>query len=317
MKNSRFQLRPTPRRGFLSLTFHAARPGDPRSYILKVGPDIPARQAWARELQPFSRELAAYQLLAPFQGKLTPRLFCGLTSADGSDGLLLLQEIRSARSVDQLHGLSWKQLTSAVRRLAQIHAHFWNSPALRKTPGLPPHRYMRAHQVRRYLPAFLRWAKLSPPHRALFLQLPAQVASALAHFRSGPTTLIHGDLRADNIFFGLKSVHFIDWGLASTGHALFDLARLAGASARPPLTSAEHSTLLNLWHRALLSAGVRRYSASQAWSDYRAASLLTLTIPVTNAPTLARFSPRGQKLARLITQRFILSARRLGLGPGS
>ena len=312
---SRFLVRPLPgSTGFLSQILVATRKGDSRRYILKVGSDIPARRKWAGQLRVFERELAAYRLLAPLKGKLSPRLFSGASALHGADGLLLLEFIRDGKNRDQLRGLTWPELLSAARAIAQIHARFWNTPAIRKATRLPRHRYMRAHEVARHLPAFLRWAKLPAKTGKMFRGLPQQVNQALARLRKQPVTLVHGDLRSDNIFYGRNLVQFINWGLSLAGHAAFDLARLAGGSARRPLSLLQHVKLFKTWHRELLRRGVRSYPALDAWQDYRDAVLLTLTIPVTNAPTLASFSPRGRLMAKLITRRFLSSARELGLG---
>ena len=310
---SRFLVKPLPgSTGFLSRILVATRKGDPRQYILKVGSDIPQRRKWAGELRVFERELVAYRLLTPLGGKLSPRLFSGASALHGSDGLLLLEFVRDGRNRDQLRGLTWPELVSATRAIARIHTRFWNSPALKKANDLPQHQYMRAHEVRRHLPSFLRWAKLSAKTAKMFHDLPRQVNQALARLRKRPLTLVHGDLRSDNIFYGRNSVRFIDWGLALAGHAAFDLARLAGGSARRPLSLLQHVKLFKTWHRELLRRGVRSYPSLEAWQDYRDAVLLTLTIPVTNAPTLASFSPRGRQMAKLITKRFINSAHELG-----
>ena len=311
----RFLVRPLPgSTGFLSRVFLATRKGDPRRYILKVGSDLPERRQWAGQLRVFARELAAYRLLAPLRAKLSPRLFSGTSTDHGSNGLFLLEEIRDARNRDQLRGLTWPELTSAARAVAKIHACYWNSPGLRKASGLPHHHYMRAHEVRRHLPKFLRWAKIPARERKLFQDLPGKVSSALARLRRQPLTLVHGDLRSDNIFYGRNSVKFIDWGLALAGNAMFDLARLAGGSARKPLSLLQHVDLFKIWYGELARHGVQNYSRPQAWQDYRDAVLLTLTIPVTNAPTLATFSSRGRKMANLITRRFMGSAKELGTG---
>jgi serine/threonine protein kinase len=312
---SRFLVKPlTGSTGFLSRILVATRKGDPDRYILKVGSDIPERRKWAGELGVFERELAAYRLLAPLKGKLSPRLFSGSSALRGSDGLLLLEFLEAARNRDQLGGLTWPELTSAARAIAKIHARFWNSPVLKKAKGLPHHHYMRAHELRRHLPAFLRWAKLPEKTTKTFRTLPQQVDAALVRLRKGALTLVHGDLRSDNIFYGRKSVRLIDWGLCLAGNGAFDLARLAGGSARKSLSLLQHVDLFKIWHTELQRRGVRHYPLHDAWQEYRDAVLLTLTIPVTNAPTLASFSPRGRRMAKLITKRFLFSARELGLG---
>jgi len=309
LKTTRLLLRPTRTAGFLSQTFRASRSGDPQKYILKVGTEIPQRRKWAKELHVFDRELAAYQLLAPLKEKYSPRLLAGISANQGSDGLLLLEEIRNARNFDQLRGLPWTQLISAIRTIAHIHAYFWNSPTLKKAKGLPRHHYMRAHEVKQNLPAFLRWAKLSPRDRALFIKLTSQVPAILARFKKRPITLVHGDLRSENVLYEQTSVRFIDWGLSSVGNPTFDLARFACGSARKPFNLLQHVDLFTVWHRELLCRGVCNYLSHEAWQDYRDAVLLALTIPVTNGPALAKFSNRGHKLAKAITKRFIFAAR--------
>ena len=161
--------------------------------------------------------------------------------------------------------------------------------------------------------SFFRWANLSPKDRNLLRNLTRCVQTALARLKKGPLTLVHGDFRSDNIFLGKDSVKFIDWAFASKGSGAFDLARLAGGSPRKPLTLLQHVDLLKGWHAELLRHGVQKYPLHQAWQDYQDSVLLTLTIPVTNGPTLATLSPRGRLLAKIMTKRFIASAREIGI----
>lgn len=286
--------------------------GDPRHYILKVGTEDSLAQNFARNIRPFRREVAAYQLLRSCTHPTAPRCYLSSGTPDGSSGILLLEEILNGQNYDQLRGLTWPQLTSTAQAVARVHARFWNSPNLRKAKGLPLHQYMHARQVGQHLPRFFRWARLPASTRSIFDKLPRQVEAALARLRKRPITLVHGDLRSDNIFFKKRSVRLIDWGLALAGNALFDLARVTGGSSQKPLSLLQHIKLLDLWHRELVRCGVRGYPIHHAWQDYRDAALLTLTIPVTNAPTLATLSKRGQKLAQTITKRFLFMAREMG-----
>ena len=286
--------------------------GDPRRYILKVGTEDSLAQNFARNIRPFRREVAAYQFLRSCTHPTAPRCYLSSATTDGSSGILLLEEILNGQNYDQLRGLTWPQLTSTAQAVARVHARFWNSPTLRKAKGLPLHQYMHARQVGQHLPRFVRWARLPASTRSIFNKLPRQVEAALARLRKRPITLVHGDLRSDNIFFEKRSVRLIDWGFALVGNALFDLARVTGGSSQKPLSLLQHIKLLDLWHRELVRRGVRGYPIHHAWQDYRDAALLTLTIPVTNAPTLATLSKRGQKLAQTITKRFLFMAREMG-----
>jgi len=95
-----------------------------------------------------------------------------------------MEEIKKARNIDQIRGLEWKDLRSAVLAIAQVHSQFWNYPALKKAKGLPLHRYMRAHQLKKNLPRFLRWANLSDENKDLFSTLPDRVPSVLARLKN-------------------------------------------------------------------------------------------------------------------------------------
>lgn len=312
--SSRFLLKPLPGSGgFLSRVFLAQRPGDRRRYVLKVGSGVSPRQKWAGELRLFERELAAYRLLAPLNAKFSPRMFSGVSAERGSDGLILLEEIRHARIRDQLQGLTGPELASAVRAIANIHARFWSSPSLKQSPGLSRHHYMRAHQVHSHLPGFFRWANLPLKKTKLFRSLPDLSRQALGRLRKAPVTLVHGDFRSDNLFFGQGTVKIIDWAFSTTGAGVFDVARLAGGSPKRPLSLLQHVDLFGVWHRELLRQGVRHYPLHQAWQDYRDAVVLTLTIPVTNGPALARFSARGRRLAQRALTGFLRVAQEVGV----
>ena len=132
-------------------------------------------------------------------------------------------------------------------------------PRFKKSQRFATASHMRAHELKQNLPRFLRWAKLSNENKDLFSTLPDRVPSVLARLKKRPFTLVHGDLRSDNIFFQRKIVRFIDWGLSFVGCPAFDLARLAGGSSRKPLTLLQHVELFNHWHRELLRHKVRNY----------------------------------------------------------
>jgi hypothetical protein len=65
---------------------------------------------------------------------------------------------------------------------------------------------------------------------------------------------------------------------------------------------------VGLWHQTLRQGGVHSYNLSDAWWDYRIGVALTLSIPITNGPTLVQLSTRGHKIARLMVRRFFQNA---------
>ena len=310
MKNTRFLLHPTKSPGFLSQTFHTTRPGDPRKYILKVGSDQPVAQKFSRHIRSFQREVLAYQLLQPLGGKYVPHCLASTSVPNGSDGLLLLQEINPARSGDQIQGLSFRELSSVAKSIGAVHARFWNSNQLHKIKALPLHQYNRAHETGKYTQTFLRHCRclLTKKDVKQVQHFLPTIAQALRRAKKRPITLIHGDLRADNLLFTRSKVFIVDWQIAARGLGAFDLARVIGGSSARPLTLRDQHKLVGLWHQTLRQGGVHSYNLSDAWWDYRIGVALTLSIPITNGPTLVQLSTRGHKIARLMVRRFFQNA---------
>jgi Ser/Thr protein kinase RdoA (MazF antagonist) len=116
------------------------------------------------------------------------------------------------------------QLTAAVDALGAMHAALTPSPV----PQLEP-----AELYLRHL--FGGWTELAaadlPPvgldpwaraHLPRLAELESQWPAACA----GPT-LVHGDVRSDNILFGPRGVVFVDWPHAVVGTPVFDLVAWA------------------------------------------------------------------------------------------
>ena len=270
---------------------------------------------FSRKIQSFLRENAAYKLLQPFAGKVVPKCLASFSCPDGSDGLLWLEKIQPARSGNQLTGLSWKELAATVRSIGTVHAGFWNARRFTHLHRLPFQRYNLAHETKAHLPGFRKYCRglLQPQDKMVLPSIPAVISRALLQCRHRPVTLLHGDLRADNLLFSRGRVFLVDWQIAAWGLGTFDLARVIGGSTQRPLRLSEQQKLVRIWHQTLKQGGVRRYTPEEAWRDYRVGVALTLSIPITNGPTLARLSPRGKKIARVMIRRFFRNGREFGL----
>jgi thiamine kinase-like enzyme len=229
---------------------------------------------------------------------------------DGSDGLLLLQAISPARTGDQVQGLSFKELSSVAKSIGAVHARFWNSNQLGKIKALPLHHYNRAHETRKHAQAFLGGCGsllTKKDFKRIQYFLP-RIAQALQQAKNRPITLVHGDLRADNLLLVRSKVFIVDWQIAARGLGAFDLARVIGGSSTRPHTLQDQHKLVDIWHQTLRQGGVHNYNLSDAWWDYRIGVALTLSIPITNGPTLVQLSTRGRKIARLMVRRFFQNA---------
>ena len=118
---------------------------------------------------------------------------------------------------------------------------FWNNSALESLSWMPDDNGVISEYAE-YWPSFVqRYGDLIGIDAIqVGEQTAANIQWLLAEIANAPRTIVHSDLRADNLLFGTNSsqntVRIIDWQLAIRSMGAFDIARLLGGS-EPPLSS--------------------------------------------------------------------------------
>lgn len=111
----------------------------------------------------FYRELAAAETF-PIR---VPRPYLSLYDETTGSSILLLEDLGQARFGDNVAGCSPADARIAVRQLALLHAHFWESPSLQSFPwlrSLVDDADARTALYRAMLPRFeQRWAEFQRP----------------------------------------------------------------------------------------------------------------------------------------------------------
>jgi aminoglycoside phosphotransferase (APT) family kinase protein len=129
------------------------------------------------------------------------------------------------------------------------------------------------------------------------------------HPRSAPATFVHGDLRADNVFFDPRGdkVTLIDWEDGRVAPALHDVAYfLATSLARPNRRDIER--VVGGYVEQLKWHGVGGYEAEDAICDLRACAI---GVFVQNALSVARAdvaTAHGDRLMAVMAERTVLFA---------
>ena len=100
-----------------------------------------------------------------------------------------------------------------------------------------------------------------------------------------PRTLVHGDLRADNLLIDNNDhnnpeIVIVDWQTATISAAAIDVAFLILGSEPAAERHGHFKDLVSYWHSNLVSRGVHGYSLSEAYDDVRMASLACLSAPI-------------------------------------
>ena len=192
-----------------------------------------------RRLEMHRREYDFYRLAAGQAQVRTPRLYYGDCDARGTRFVLVLEDLGEMEQGDQAAGASREQAMAALRALARLHGSFWNG----KTGRLAGLYDLLARRRRGWLQlayalflarTLARYGSLfTPEMRRLAEAYAPRVAEHVARVAAGPISLIHGDFRLDNLFFGREDgadAAVIDWQVSGWSAPLYDVAYFLGSS---------------------------------------------------------------------------------------
>lgn len=272
-------------RGLQSTTWHLKLQCDPPetgpgSLILKSESADQAFNEFSRLNNAFEREVGFYTHCSPRLRDHQPVVFACQGSAPS---WLLMEDLTHLRSGDQVIGLSYEETLASVQRMAAIHAEFWMDESLPQHSWLPAHGFWFSRPDRDILDDFFTTygVRFGAEACRLFRAVVEQSDAIDAAIAIRPWTLVHGDLRADNLLFGgvpeAPDSVIIDWSWASRSSGAIDIAFLVGGSTPPVQRLSHHEVLLQTWHQALVAGGVRDYPLSEARRDLQLAALRCIT----------------------------------------
>ena len=114
-------------------------------------------------------------------------------------------------------------------------------------------------------------------------------------------TIVHGDVRLDNVMFDEAHIILLDWALSvSTG--LQDVAYLISQNVTIEERRAHETDLLDHYQRRLAEHGVE-YPLDKCWEDYRVGILYTFCYAVVIAGTLDPANERGASFMEKLVER--------------
>lgn len=257
------------------------------------------------------RELRCFDELLATTPATTPTNYGTWYDPATAHFLLLQGAVAVDEQVDQIAGLSPDDARLVLREMARLHARWWNDSQIGGLDWLPRLDGDGRIQNMTTLAAHgweplcgLMGNKFSPAEQALGAELPDQIEAALRSLASMPSTLIHGDLRADNLLFSPdhRTVTLIDWQGCGTGPPAFDLAYFMSQSLTVESRRQHEDELLEFYRSDLSEAGIT-VSAEQIRAGYAESMVYGLGIacalPLIGDPT----EPRVQSLASTIARR--------------
>jgi thiamine kinase-like enzyme len=110
-----------------------------------------------------------------------------------------------------------------------------------------------------------------------------------------PTTMCHGDYRADNIMFDGDKPVVIDFQLIGTGSGIYDVGYLISQSIATDVRRGHDRELVDVYLNRLESHGID-INREEAWRQYLICICFCVTYGVTTFGGFAEQNERGQKL---------------------
>ena len=299
--------------GFSSLLYRLHLSGAdrlPPTLIAKLPAESEARGAMEM-LGGYRRELAFYRDVAGRAPMQTPHVYVAGMIDGTADFILLLEDLQHWDNADHLAGLSVDRARICVDALAGLHA--WstdtaNAAVLEDFPSIDT-------PIARDLlvPAF------GPGWQIYLDKSPAPVPAAVAQFAerfaehaaealqalTGRSMLLHGDIRADNMFFDGEQLKVVDFQFAARGAGAADIAYLV-SQGLPTEARRGHDEALVREYLARLSAyGVTDYSFDEAWRHYRFAAVYLMVLPVITLIGWDAMPERSRALCLKLTDRAV------------
>jgi aminoglycoside phosphotransferase (APT) family kinase protein len=299
--------------GFSSLLYRlhlAGDPGVPSTVIVKLPAQSEAR--WAMDLLGgYRRELSFYRSIAGRAPIATPRVYAAGMTDDSADFVLVLEDLQHWDNADHLAGLSMRRARLCIDQLAGLHA--WSvttadAKALEAFPSLdsPANREI-------LLPAFdLGWrvyrdkSSVAVPaavarHAERFVELAPKALAAL----TSRQMLLHGDIRADNMFFNGDSLKIVDFQFVSRGAGVADVGYLVSQGLPTEVRRGNDEALVREYLARLAERGITDYSFDEAWRHYRFAVAYLMLLPVITLVGWDAMPERSRSLCLKLTERAV------------
>ena len=310
--------------GVMSAVYRATLTGEncPNTVIVKLTALDPANGFTAQALSMYRREAIFFNDLASQSPIRVPHGYHAAVSDDGATVAIVMEDIGANRPCDQIAGMTVEDAERTVDALAGWHAQWWGKvdgladsgaavplgspiyPAV--VPPLSAEGWEKiAASPNCHIPASL--LAIGPRYGEAVPRLLTQLDTA-------PNTLLHGDYRADNIFFAPDgSPVLLDFQIIGTGSGAYDLAYFITQSLREADATAHEARLFARWKQGLIDAGVPAAELDGMWDDYRAAALFCLCYPLIASRGMDLEDPRSIQLVDTMLSRMARAADELNL----
>jgi aminoglycoside/choline kinase family phosphotransferase len=277
----------------------------PASVVVKMPSASDANRATAVAFHCYERETQFLRDIAPRTPARIPRVYHAAIDGE-EDFVVVMEDMRGYHIGDQVVGCTVEQARLGMPCIAQFHASFWGKVDHPDYDFIPYH-YPSYFSDAMHSTAIQVWDRmvefagdaLPGELRDVKDRYLAAVPGLQKWATDEPRTIVQGDFRMDNLFFGTRPEHapiaLSDWQGLLRGKAAHDIAYFLSQSTPTELRREHERDLVARWHAGLVAGGVRDYSAEQAWEDYRRAVLCLWSYVAVIAGVLEEGNERGRQ----------------------
>lgn len=317
-------------RGHLGASFRldldfASRPESaPSSVVVKLPALAEEARATASRGRLYEREYRFFTELAPLSDVRIPHCYAAGYDEATDTFALVLEDVSSDLTVDQIAGCPVGLAALALRELAGLHSSWWGHEELHTRSWLTTF----VHPARlANLSGLMRegWPRLCDSFSD---RLPAQARRTglavldylpvgLRAVDAAPHTLLHGDPRLDNLLFdaGVQRapIVLLDWQNTSRGPAAADVAYFLAQSLTASDLAAHGEELVAGYHDELMRHGVHDLTLGDLRLSLRQALPVSFAVAASLAVLADTSDPRIGELALGMAERALAAAEHMGL----
>jgi aminoglycoside phosphotransferase (APT) family kinase protein len=285
----------------------------PDSVVVKMPSPNDANRGTAVAFHCYEREVRYYTEAAARTTARTPMIHFSDLEGD-SDFVLVMEDMRGYDIGDQVVGATAAQARLVIGAMAEFHTAYWGVIDELDYDFIPDHfpSYFSENMHQASLATWDNMAALAGD------ALPAEIAAVKDRYLTAiprlqewmteaPRTIVHGDFRMDNMYFGNRPgqypIAISDFQGVLRGKGAHDLAYFLSQSLPVDVRRANERDLVARWHAGLLAGGVEDYDPERAWEDYRRCVLGLWSYVTVIAGALDPSNERGKEWMREMVRR--------------
>ena len=295
--------------------------GCPATVVVKLPALDEAAVFTSTMLRFYIREVGFFNHLAADSPIRVPACHHAVVDEETSRFVVVMEDLSGLRAIDQVAGMALSDAERAIDELAAWHARWWRqadplvasglavSLADPIYPAVLPLVFGEGwDKVRAAMPVADSIAAVAP-------RFGAAIGALMASLAVPPTTVIHGDFRADNLLFDAGGrVALLDFQIIGAGSGSYDLAYFVTQSLDPDVARQSERALFDRWLEGLRRGGVTEADLERLWEDYQTAALFCLVYPIVASRGMDLSDPRQYDLVNCMNSRIARAIEEHDLG---